>query len=62
MTMTCSNVPESEYLFTQVQYGDPNLDITPDTGEVQVTGKVVGVETSDYGFKELVVLASNIKL
>jgi hypothetical protein len=62
MTMSCSNVPETEYLFTQVQYGEPNLDITPDTGEVQVTGKVIGVETSDYGFKELVVLASNIKL
>jgi hypothetical protein len=62
MTMSCTNVPENEYLFTQVQYGAPHLDITPDTGEVQVTGKVIGVETSDYGFKELVVLASNVKL
>lgn len=62
MTMSCSNVPESEYLFTQVQYGDPNLDITPDTGAVQVTGKIVGVAKSELGFKELVVLASNIKL
>lgn len=61
MTMSCSNVPESEYLFTQVQYGDPNLDITPDTGTVQVTGKVVGVAKSELGFEELVVLASNIK-
>ena len=44
------------------QYGDPHLDITPDTGEVLVTGKVVDVATSGYGFKELVVLASNVKL
>jgi hypothetical protein len=62
MTMTCSNVPEGEYLFTQVHYGDPNLDITPDTGDVQVIGKVVGTVTSEFGFKELVVAASDIKL
>jgi hypothetical protein len=62
MTMSCSNVPENEYLFTQVHYGDPRLAITPDTGEVQVIGKVAGVVTSEFGFIELVVVASDIKL
>jgi hypothetical protein len=60
MTMTCQNVSESEYLFTQVQYGDPNLNVTPDTGEMHVVGKVVDVDHSDYGYSELVVQASSI--
>ena len=28
MTMSCEHVPENEFLFTQVQYGDPSLAIT----------------------------------
>jgi len=58
--MTCANVPEDTYLFTQVQYDDPNLNVTPDTGELHVVGKIIDVNRSDYGFSTLVVQASSI--
>jgi hypothetical protein len=60
MTMTCQNVPEDEFQFTQVTYNDPNLPVTPDTGQMEVIGRVEDVAQSDLGFKELVVQASNI--
>jgi hypothetical protein len=60
MTMSCQHVPESEYLFTDVSYGDPNLAITPDTPEARVIGRVVGTATSDLGYKELLVAASSV--
>jgi hypothetical protein len=62
MTMSCESVPETDYLFTNVTYDDPNLPITPDTGEIRVIGRVVNVATSDFGYRELVVQASNIIL
>jgi pimeloyl-ACP methyl ester carboxylesterase len=62
LTMSCAHVPESQYQFTYVAYGDPNLAITPSTGRVRVIGKVVDVAQSAYGYKELVVEASNIVL
>lgn len=62
MTMSCDAVPESRYLFTDVTYGDPNLPVTPDDSTAYVVGKVVDVATSDYGYKELVVQASSVKL
>jgi hypothetical protein len=62
MTMTCQHVPEGEFQFTQVQYGDPNLAITPSTGEVHVTGRVVDIARSDYGYKVLVVNATHVDL
>ncbi len=62
MTMSCEHVPESQYLFTQVQYDDPHLDITPATGTVSVIGTIIDIATSDYGYKELVVQASKVVL
>jgi hypothetical protein len=62
MTMSCDAVPESEYLFTDVIYGDPNLAVSPDDDQAYVVGKVTDVATSDYGYKELVVQASSVKL
>jgi hypothetical protein len=62
MTMSCAHVPESTYLFTHVIYNDPNLRITPNTGKIGVEGRVVDVARSEYGYKELVVQASNIQL
>jgi hypothetical protein len=62
MTMSCAHVPESTYLLTQVIYNDPNLSITPSTGAINVEGRVVDVAKSEYGYKELVVQASNIQL
>lgn len=62
MTMSCEHVPENKYLFTQVRYGNPHLNMTPDTGTVRVVGKIVDVATSDYGYKELIVQASKVVL
>jgi pimeloyl-ACP methyl ester carboxylesterase len=60
MTMSCAHVPEGQFLFTQVVYGDPNLPITPSTGKVHVVGQVVDVATSSYGYRELVVQATTV--
>jgi len=62
MTMSCAHVPENTYLFTQVDYDDPNLPITPSTGAINVEGRVVDIATSEYGYKELVVEANNVQL
>jgi hypothetical protein len=62
MTMSCDAVPENEYLFTDVVYGDPNLHVTPNNSRAYVVGKIVDVATSGYGYKELVVQASSVKL
>lgn len=62
MTMSCDAVPEDEYLFTEVVYGDPNLPITPDNSRAYVVGKIVDVATSAYGYKELIVQASSVKV
>jgi hypothetical protein len=55
-------VPESEYLFTVVTYGDPNLPICPDHPDASVVGTVSGTATSEYGYKELLVQASSVKV
>jgi lysophospholipase L1-like esterase len=62
MTMSCNAVPESEYLFTVVTYGDPTLPICPDHPDAYVVGTVSGTATSDYGYKELLVQASSVKV
>jgi hypothetical protein len=61
MTMDCTNVPK-QYLLTKVVYGDPNLPITPSTGQIRVRGHVVDVARSEYGFKLLVVQADSVDL
>ncbi|MGO9955395.1 MAG: hypothetical protein ACLP50_05355, partial [Solirubrobacteraceae bacterium] len=62
MTMSCSQVPEDKFLFTQVVYGDPNLAITPDHDRAHVVGKIVDIATSAYGYRELVVQASTAQV
>jgi hypothetical protein len=62
MTMSCVGVPESKYLFTNVNFDDPNFRITPATGPVDVKGRVVDVARSSYGYSELVVVASAITI
>ncbi len=54
LTMSCQHVPEDEFLFTAVIYGDPDLDIHSDS-VAHVEGEVVDVLESDYGYSELVV-------
>jgi hypothetical protein len=60
MTMSCVHVDENTYLFTVVQYDDPNFKPTPDSGQMHVVGTVIGTAHSDYGYNELEVLASNV--
>jgi hypothetical protein len=62
LTMSCAHVPSSEFLLTHVIYGDPDLPITPSTGQVHVVGRVVDVAQSEYGFRQLVVEASEVRL
>jgi hypothetical protein len=60
MTMSCVHVDENTYLFTVVQYDDPNLKPTPDPGQMHVVGTVIGTAHSDYGYNELEVQASTV--
>jgi hypothetical protein len=61
MTMQCLNIP-SDYLLVAVAYPDPNLPVTPSTGRMRVHGRIVDIAQSEYGYKELVVLADRIIL
>jgi hypothetical protein len=62
MTMSCQGVPENKYLFTQVNYGDPSLPVTPSHASAHVEGTIVDIAKSDYGYNELVVEASSVRL
>ncbi|NNN09004.1 MAG: hypothetical protein HKL85_07410 [Acidimicrobiaceae bacterium] len=62
MTMSCNSVPENRFLFTEVIFGDPRLGVTPNTGLMHVVGRIVDIATSQYGFHELVVVASSVTL
>ena len=61
MTMHCAHQP-SQFLFTAVIYADPNLHVTPSTGNMLVTGHIVDYATSEYGYKEMVVQADHVEL
>lgn len=61
MTMTCSGVP-NEFQFVQVVYPDPELDVTPSTGSMHVSGQVTDFAQSQLGFQVLVVVAEEIDL
>lgn len=60
MTMSCQHVPEGQFLFTDVVYGDPQLQPTPNTGYMHVVGTVIGTARSAYGYDELEVQASSV--
>jgi hypothetical protein len=62
MTMSCDAVPESEYLFTAVLYGDPDLPVSPEHARAYVEGTISDVAESEYGYRELVVLATNVEV
>jgi hypothetical protein len=62
MTMSCDAVPEDEYLFTEVFYEDPDLPVSPEHARAYVVGKVADVAHSEYGYDELVVEASSVRL
>jgi len=62
MTMSCAAVPEGEYLFTDVIYGNPHLPISPDHARAYVVGKIIDIARSEEGYSELVVQASSVKV
>ena len=62
MRMSCSRVPMSTYLFTDVTLWRPNLPVTPSTGSMEVRGTVVGIADSGLGFTVLVVEASDVEI
>ena len=61
MRMSCGGVP-GQFLFVDVHTNDRNLAINPSTGSVRVIGKIVDIAESEYGFRSLVVLASQVVL
>lgn len=60
MQMSCPGVP-SEFFLVQVVYPDPELEVTPSTGAMQVTGEVADVARSQLGYQVLVVVADDIE-
>ena len=56
MRMSCGGVP-SQFLFVDVTYGDPDLPVSPSRPTVDVTGTIVEIGRSEYGFTVLVVEA-----
>jgi hypothetical protein len=61
MRMSCLGVPK-QFLFVDVPSDDRNLPITPSTGHVQVTGRILDVAESEHGFRVLVVYASRVDI
>jgi hypothetical protein len=59
LRMSCAGVP-GQFLFTDAFFPNPELPITPSTGQVRVSGQVVGVAESGNGFRTLQVLATQI--
>jgi hypothetical protein len=62
MTMSCDAVPENEYLFTVVLYGDPDLPVSPEHARAYVEGTISDVAESKYGYRELVVQARSVEV
>ncbi len=61
MRMTCIGQPR-DHLFVDVQYGDPNLPITPNTGSVHVYGTVVDEASNGNGYQTLQVIADRVTI
>jgi hypothetical protein len=61
MTMSCSGVP-GQFLFVNVQYGDPDLPVTPSRSTMRVEGHIEDIAQNEYGFKYLVVVADDVTL
>ncbi|MCU1400048.1 MAG: hydrolase family protein [Acidimicrobiales bacterium] len=59
MTTTCTGQPPT-YLFVDILYGDPNLAVSPTHPTIHVSGAVVDIVTSRYGYTTLVVQADTI--
>lgn len=60
LSMTCDGVPLSQYLFTHVQYGNPDIRVTPTNSTMIVPGQIVDIIQSGWGYSTLEVVADNI--
>jgi len=61
MTTTCTGVP-GQFLFVDVQYGDPDLPVTSSRARMRVKGQIADIAQNEYGYKYLVVLADDVTL
>lgn len=61
LTTTCTGVSK-QFLFVQVIYDDPDLPITPNTGQFRVRGRIVNTARSAYGYSTLIVQADRIDI
>lgn len=60
MRMSCVGVPD-QFLFVDVVYGDPDLEVTPSKAKMVVHGTIADVARSEYGFTTLVVAADEVE-
>lgn len=60
MRMSCIGVPD-QFLFVDVIYGDPDLEVTPNKAKMVVHGTIADVARSEYGFTTLVVAADEVE-
>ncbi|MDY2941012.1 MAG: hypothetical protein SOS98_01590 [Varibaculum sp.] len=49
-----------DYLLTQVVYADPSLNVTPSTGEMQVTGTVADIAQNGNGMEVPIIEANSV--
>lgn len=61
MRTSCPGVPQ-QFLFVDIQYGDPDLPVTPSRSTMRVHGRIVDIVRSEYGFTTLSVLADRVEL
>ena len=59
MRTTCPSV-NKQFLFVDIFYGDPDLDVTPSHPTMDVEGQIVDIGESEMGFKVLMVEADDV--
>lgn len=59
---TCAGVDTSEFQFVDILVLDPDLEVTPSSSTVHVSGEIVDIIDSDMGFRTLAVIAEDAEL
>lgn len=59
MRTSCPSVPD-QFLFVDIVYDDPDLEVTPARSTMQVEGEIVDIARNELGFTVLVVYATAI--
>lgn len=61
MRTSCGGVP-GQYLFVDIVYGDPDLNVTPARSTMDVEGVIIDAGESEFGFGVLFVEATDITI